>query len=176
MSLIDLIKVGEPMPQVVPNNEAHSIQTHVFVSEQIVSFDEPFYTYVPYCPNYINFCDLDCPDRNVISSRFTGCLMVIWQETYGSPIRIGHVDTTSGMSRKADWDNAKTQFRFAYEFKPSDFILPFPKGAERENCYGLYAIDQANNNIMAFSIVTGKKDKMSHCVIKKELVFTKPLL
>lgn len=169
-----MIKEGSQMPN-VPNNQAHSSQPFVFVSEQIVSFNTPFYTYVPYCPDYINYCDLDSPDRNVISSQFSGCLMVIWQEDYGYPIRIGHVDTTPGMSRKDEWDYAKTQFRFAYEFKPSDYILPFPKDVARDNCYGLYAIDQANNNVVAFSIVTGNTNKMQHCVIKKKLVFIKPL-
>ena len=76
-----MIKEGSQMVN-VPSYQAHSSQPSVFVSEQIASFNTPFYTFVPYCPDYINYCDLDSPERNVISSQFRGCLMVIWQEDY----------------------------------------------------------------------------------------------
>ena len=174
MMLIDMIKEGSQMVN-VPSYQAHSSLPSVFVSEQIASFNTPFYTFVPYCPDYINYCDLDNPERNVISSQFRGCLMVIWQEDYGYPIRIGHVDTTPGMSRKAEWDYAKTQFRFAYEFKPSDYIQPLPKGVSLRDCYGLYAIDQANRNIVAFSITTGDLGTVQNYVVRKKLVFINPL-
>lgn len=159
----------------VPSFTANTTDPRIFVTEQIQPSANPCFFYVPYCLGHINYCDLDSPERNVISSKFSGCLMVIWQEAEGYPIRIGHVDTAAGSSRKTDWDTAKANFRFAYEFKPSDYIPTIPKGMCKKDCYGLYAINQATKSIAAFSITTADSKEVQDYVIRKKLVFTKPL-
>ena len=97
--LIDMIKENTKMVN-VPSFTANTTDPRIFVTEQIQPSANPCFFYVPYCLGHINYCDLDSPERNVISSKFSGCLMVIWQEAEGYPIRIGHVDTAAGSSRK----------------------------------------------------------------------------
>ena len=168
--LIDMIKERSQMVN-VPSFTAISRDPRIFVTEQIRPSANPCFFYVPYCPSHINYCDIDSPERNVISSQFTGCLMVIWQEDYGYPIRIGHVDTAPDTSCKTDWDTAKVNFRFAYEFKPSDYIPSLPKGMWKKDCYGLYAINQSNKTFAAFSITTADSNTVQDYVVRKKLVY-----
>ena len=76
MAIIDSIKIGQPMPAIIPDQEARGDDIEKIESVDIGRSMTYCYTYIPYYPNNINYAVLDGRMRDAISSRFTGCLMV----------------------------------------------------------------------------------------------------
>ena len=80
MAIIDSIKIGQPMPAIIPDQEARGDDIEKIKSVDIGRSMTYCFTYIPYYPNNINYAVLDARMRDAISSRFTGCLMVAWEE------------------------------------------------------------------------------------------------
>ena len=120
MAIIDSIKIGQPMPAIIPDQEARGDDIEKIESVDIGRSMTYCYTYIPYYPNNINYAVLDARMRDAISSRFTGCLMVAWEEN--GQIKAGHVHKGPAHDCGSLWagkrDNPSTVRSFS--FKPSD--------------------------------------------------------
>ena len=94
MAVIDLIEIGKAMPAIIPDQEYPGDEVDDFRSADIGHSMTYGFTYIPYYPNNINCAVLDGRMRDAISSRFTGCLMVAWEEN--GQIKAGHVHKIGG--------------------------------------------------------------------------------
>jgi hypothetical protein len=171
MSLIDLIKVGEPMPQVVPNTTAPNLGNGSFDSAGIVRKDNDGFVFVPYQPNGINRCELETANFDVISSGFTGCLMTLWQEQDGK-YYAGHVGTGSDGNCIAFWNDWKmnNDITLYSEFKPSDYIRPMPFEYAFSTCYALYSFGNTCEQFTAWVIVTAKRHNDPAIVVQRMML------
>ena len=103
--------------------------------------------------------------NEIVSSRFSGCLMVAWEDAEG--LFIGHVHTGDSHDCKEKWNERKEGSYRSFQFKPFDHVPTVTVGHEPNNCYGFIEIDDANNIIAAFSVFADLND----IVTVKKLVY-----
>lgn len=167
MAIIDSIKIGQPMPAIIPDQEARGDDIEKIESVDIGRSMTYCYTYIPYYPNNINYAVLDGRMRDAISSRFTGCLMVAWEEN--GQIKAGHVHKGPAHDCGSIWagkrDNPSTVRSFS--FKPSDVHIANSDGLLVPNCYGFITFNDTFDILAAYSVVTD----CNNIVTMKELMF-----
>ena len=166
--LIDFIKVGKPLPVDVPDDEFVGTDIHSCQSLGVGHSVSLCYTFVPYYSNNFNYGEVTRNCRDAISSRFTGCLMVAWEENW--KIFAGHVQTVK--DRKPHdcrdlWEAKEVAATRSFSFVPSN-VQPTPAdGQHVPNCYGFIIFDETFSILAAFSVVTD----CYNIVTQKELVY-----
>lgn len=172
MAVIDFIEEGKPMPDWVLDFETFGPDRQMFTMQDVKEYDLPPYTFVPYFRGNINCCEVTDSSRDVISSRFSGCLMGIWKGWDGS-VFVGHITTDPDETYdcKELWAEKMSECKCGWAFKPSDFILPLPPGVLTWKCFGLFTFNADLTAYAAFSIITENNAQgVPNTVLKKVLV------
>ena len=119
MPVIDFINTDCQMPDVVPDYEAERV--HATVQSYNTKMNEVYgFAYVPYLPLNINEINITTEPREVISSRFSGCMMVAWEDSRGvfaAHVAIDEYNCTD------EWEKIKERAVRSFSFKPSDFSV-----------------------------------------------------
>ena len=152
---IDQIRIGDnlKLKYGMPNESIWQDGNGQYTDDDIVTNDEYGFIYIPYRLDAINNAKLDRVARNMVSSPFSGCLLVAWQTWEG--VYVGHVSKDEVRKEKTPsfikWNQDKEDFLRYAEFRPSDYIDDTkPLNA----CYGLLAFSNVCNTVTGYCIGT----------------------
>ena len=140
------------MPSFIPDYQIQGAEIQKIVSEQITRDDILGFTYIPYYAYNINCSSLAPETRNAISSKYTGCWMVAWQEQ-NEQIYVGHVHKGTPydcgqLCIKTLCNNSKRSF----VFRPSD-VVPTPTDEEDSfSIYGIILFDREFEHLKAYGV------------------------
>jgi hypothetical protein len=171
MAILDCIKIGLPIPSDIKDFEALGGDVHDIKSLSI-NYDASYgYMYVPYYHNNINYGQFIGTYREAVSSRFSGCLMVAWQDADG--IFAGHVQTEKDRQPhdcRDLWEKKERVSQRSFSFKPSSILATSSADIQPLNCFGFIEFDAGFNNIAAFSVATD----VNNIVTQRVKIYTGP--
>lgn len=165
--MIDQIIVGQPMPAEIPDfgidNQGVNL---LFLSEGIIIKERLGFSYIPYVPCNVNCLYIkESETPEIISSKFTGCLMVAWEDENG--LYVGHVHAGGQYDCKGIWrEKAANSYR-SFQFRPSDAIPTPSENLKMPSCYGFIEFDDTSDIIAAFSVLAD----MNNMVTVKKMMF-----
>lgn len=164
--IIDDIKLGKKMPSSVLDYETYGPDIQQILSVEIGHTAQYCYTYIPYYPNNINCSVLKPMYRNAISSRFSGCYMVAWEEN--GMIIAGHVHIAKEHSCLDLWDRTWRTKPRSFTFRPSDVFTNPMIDVNSPNFYGIIIFDDAFENLAAFGVYADADNivRIKDCVYK----------
>lgn len=157
MNVIELIKLNlnKKMPGGVWDFEVGGKDIKQIINNGCNPNDDYHYMYIPYYPNNINCCVLKEYHPFGVSSRFSGCLMVAWEEE--EQILVGHVHTEKGDSNdcKEVWRKKMKEVPRSFTFNPFKHITPSlaqQENAKFLNCYGIIEYVASTKELTAYSV------------------------
>lgn len=168
MAVIDFVQIGSPIPDYIPDFVPKLTEPHFeeFLSVDIKTYERLGFSYVPYVPWNVNRINMyEAEPSEVISSRFSGCLMTAWQDSEG--LFVGHVHAGDPHDCKKKWAEKRDAAMRSFEFQPFKAVPTQTDGRQPLNCYGFIEFDDTTDIIAAFSVFAD----INNIVTVKKLMF-----
>lgn len=170
MSLIDNIIVGQPMPSYMLDYVTESTSQLKIITQDITKDDILEFTYIPYCRDNINCSSLAPNTRHAISSKFSGCWMVAWQEQ-NEQIYAGHVQKGGTYDcGQLCIDNLCNKAKRSFIFRPSNVVSTSTGEENSWSIYGIIMFDKSFEHLTAYGVY---KD-LNNIVRVKKIVYDGP--